>query len=188
MQQAELHAERAHSYPPRSKHGGLCVMSDWTTRWHGSAFYANSVWSILAWIWTHTEARGWIHNAAVHSEPQRWYTASVCDEAVCNLLLTGRAREDDSFLVSVHFILQQCSTLECRAFGGDRQRPWCYDVNSCYSPVDKCESCLCTDDLWTLFTFTRFWNFTGWHNRLNQLQTERNFKIITGLCTVHLPS
>lgn len=28
VQQAELHAECTHSYPPRSKHGGLCVMSD----------------------------------------------------------------------------------------------------------------------------------------------------------------
>lgn len=141
-------ARWAHSLvsPQKQAWRFVCYVWLWTTRWHGSAFYANSAWSILAWIWTRTKAWSWIHNTAVHSEPQEWYTASVCDEAVCNLLLTRQAREDDSVLVRIHFILQQCSTLECWAFGGDRQRP-CNDANSCYSPVDQCESCLCTDDL-----------------------------------------
>lgn len=141
-------ARWAHSLVSPQKQAWRFVCYVWlrTTRWHSSALYANSAWSILAWIWTHTEARSWIHNAAVHSEPQEWCTASVCDKAVCNLLLTRQAREDDSFLVRTHFILQQSSTLECWAFGSDRQRPW-NDVNSCYRLVDKCESCLCTDDL-----------------------------------------
>lgn len=158
-------ARWAHSLvsPQKQAWRFVCYVWLWTTRWNGSAFYANSAWSILALIWTHTEAWSWIHNTAVHSEPQEWYTASVCDEAVCNLLLTRQAREDDSFLVSIHFLLQQSSTLECWAFGGDRP----LSVNKwCKFPLQAC------GQMWVMFVYWRPLNSVYLHSFFGTLQDD----------------
>lgn len=66
MEQAALQTECSHPRHHRSMHG--CVMTERASGRHSAAFYVNTHWSILAWLWTHcchyTEAWRWMINTA----------------------------------------------------------------------------------------------------------------------------